>query len=362
MDKDRDREKRSVELEIPFRTFLKVFVAALVVFCAIHLWPMVILLFMAILIAVTLTPFRAWLARRMPLWAATTLVSLSLVGGVAVSFGLLIPELVAQITAVVNDWPRMRAELLHSMPSGQLVRPTLQQALSTSGNSVTANVPEHLMTVGGMAIGGVSQLVLMLTLSIYLMAEGARTYEWIVAFFTPQNRVKLQRTANEVSEVISAYVGGQLITSLLVSVFAFVVLILLKVPGALMLAVLAGVFDILPIIGFFLSTIPAFLLALTVSPTAAGGVLGAYLVYHGIENYFIVPKIYGNKLRLSTLVVLISLLAGGMVAGIPGAILILPIVASYPIVERIWLRHQLEPGVIEKHKPPEEKGTGSKTG
>ena len=105
---------------------------------------------------------------------------------------------------------------------------------------------------------------------------------------------------------------------------------MLHVPNALLLAALAGIFDVLPLVGFFLFAIPAVAMALTVSPASAGLVGLLYLAYHLVENYFIVPKVYGNRLRLSTLTVLISCLAAGMVAGVVGVIIILPIVVFLP--------------------------------
>ena len=105
----------------------------------------------------------------------------------------------------------------------------------------------------------------------------------------------------------------------------------------------------LPLIGFFLFAIPAVALALTVSPASAAWVAALYVAYHVIENYFIVPKVYGNRLRLSTLTVLVSCLAAGLVAGVVGVILVLPVVASYPIIERMWLQPYLEPSTALKH-------------
>src|SRR6266508_919225 len=99
----------------------------------------------------------------------------------------------------------------------------------------------------------------------------------------------------------------------------------------------------------FLFTIPAMAMALTVSPGTALLVGALYGVYHLIENYFIVPKVYGDRLRLSTLTVLISCLAAGMLAGVIGVIIVLPLVASYPVLERWWLRPHLEPDTVEKH-------------
>src|SRR4051812_37083000 len=78
--------------------------------------------------------------------------------------------------------------------------------------------------------------------------------------------------------------------------------------------------------------------------------LALYLAYHPIENYLIVPKVYGNRLRLSDLVVLLSVLAGSYLAGIPGAILVLPLVAAYPTLERIWLADYVGRETIAKHE------------
>lgn len=142
---------------------------------------------------------------------------------------------------------------------------------------------------------------------------------------------------------------GQVITSVLCAAYAFGVLIALHVPSAALLAVLAGIFDVLPLIGFFLFAIPAVAMAFTVSPTTAALVAGLYAAYHLIENYFIVPKVYGDRLRISNLTVLIACLAGGLVGGVVGVILVLPMVASYPILERIWLQPYLERGTVQKH-------------
>ena len=108
------------------------------------------------------------------------------------------------------------------------------------------------------------------------------------------------------------------------------------------------------------STVPAVLLALTVSPLAAGAVLVFYLLYHVLENTVIIPRVYGKRLRLSTIAVLIAIVVGGQLYGILGAILILPFVAAYPIIERIWLHEYLSDEVITDHSALEKAAeTGS---
>ena len=76
----------------------------------------------------------------------------------------------------------------------------------------------------------------------------------------------------------------------------------------------------------------------------------AYLAYHLLETYFLLPRIYGNKLKISTLSVLLALLVGGRLQGIIGAVLVLPLVAAYPIIERHWLAGFLRTRVLTDHK------------
>jgi predicted PurR-regulated permease PerM len=95
---------------------------------------------------------------------------------------------------------------------------------------------------------------------------------------------------------------------------------------------------------------PPVLLALTVSPGVALTVLLLYAVYHAVENYVIVPRVYGRRLRLSGLAVLLAVLAAGTVGGIPGAIAVLPVVVSYPIIERLWLADSLGRRVVREHE------------
>jgi hypothetical protein len=96
-------------------------------------------------------------------------------------------------------------------------------------------------------------------------------------------------------------------------------------------------------------TVPAALFALNVSPLTAVAVLGAYAFYQLVENYVIVPRVYGRSMRLTTLSVMLALLVGGLLQGLLGALLVLPLAAAYPIVERIWLGKYLGTHVVTDH-------------
>jgi predicted PurR-regulated permease PerM len=79
-------------------------------------------------------------------------------------------------------------------------------------------------------------------------------------------------------------------------------------------------------------------------------ILGIYVFYHVIESYVIVPKIYGDRLKLSTVAVVVAFAIGAELGGVIGAILALPIAAIYPSIERIWLGRYLGDDVVEDHQ------------
>jgi predicted PurR-regulated permease PerM len=104
----------------------------------------------------------------------------------------------------------------------------------------------------------------------------------------------------------------------------------------LLLAVIAALFDAVPIVGVPVATIPAVILAATVSWPTAIVVLVLYVAYQQFENYVLVPRVFGNTLQVSALSILVGVLVGGQLLGVVGIILSLPLTAAIPVLERIW--------------------------
>jgi len=350
-----------MQVDLPLATIVRVFAALLAGLAAYKLWPLLLLVFLALLLAVTIHPVVEWLeSKKVKRWASLLLVITTLLAVLCFSIALVIPELLDQMGTLSNNFPAIRDEILGRFLPNSFVRQNLSRMFENPGWPEMGTWMGRLIFMGGVALGGVSEFVILLVIACYLMIDGNKIYEWMLAFFSPLNRAKIRISAEEISHVIFGYIAGQAITSILVMIYAYIVLGMLKVPAALPLSIVAGVFDILPILGFFLSTVPACLLALSVSSRTALIVLGLYLLYHVLENYLIVPKVYGKSLRLSTLTVLLGLLAGGLLAGIPGALAALPLVASYSVIERIWLKPFLGKGVSEKHELQKDMEFGEK--
>jgi len=347
---------RSVEVRLPLATIVKVLLTALLVWAVLQLVPHFFLFLLTLLFAVTLSPAVAWLERRgLSRGAAVGVVGASLVTAILAFIFLVIPTLTEQVYALIQNLPAYRAgveaRLSHEHP---LLNGLVLQILDLPASPRVVASLKQPLAWGQVAVVGVTVTILVIVLTLYLLLDGKRAYAWLLAYVPRHHRKKIAETIPEVSDVVIAYMQGQLVTSFLYGAFALIVLTVFHVPAAIPLAFLAAICDILPILGVIISTAPAVLLALTVSPAAAVAILLLYAVYHLFENYVIVPKVYGRRLSLSTFAVLLAVVLGGSLFGILGAVLVLPLVAAYPIVERIWLHEYLSDEVLKDHSALEQ--------
>ena len=338
-----------VSINISLSNTIKLLLTLSLCFIAIQVWHFILLLVLSILIAVTLQPLLVWLTRH-GLTRRSSLAVISL-GFVLIFSGLfffLIPPLINEVGSLSSSLPALRAELIKNTPSELGLRRALEKILAAPVDGT--KMLNWILSFGQYAVEGAIDVLMLLIFSLYFLTDGPRAYRWLLPYFSAQNQHKISLTIEGILSVVSAYISGQMLTSFMASVFSFIILTHMDVPAALSLSILAGIFDILPIIGFFLFAIPACLMALTVSWATTLWVLLAYTAYHLIESYFIIPKVYGARMRLSALVILIGIIVANSIAGILGAIAILPILASYPIIERIWLVRQVGIAAVEEHK------------
>jgi predicted PurR-regulated permease PerM len=345
-----------VELHVPVATIVKVLITAILVWAALQLVPEFLLFLLTLLVAITLAPFISWMERRgLSRGLSVAIVGVLIVGLVLAFVLLVVPPLASQVTTLATHYEAYRARVEEHIPADYpFLKQVVQQTLDLPSSPEVAKSLKRPLAWGRVAVIGVTAAILMIVLVLYLLLDGKRAYAWLLAYVPRRHRKRMAETIPEVSDVVMAYVQGQLLTSVLYGLYAFAALTFFHVPAPIPLALLAAVCDVIPVLGVIVSTVPAVLLALTVSPVAAGAVLVLYVLYHLLENYVLVPRIYGRRLRLSGLAVLVTLIVGGSLYGVLGAVLVLPVVAAYPIIERIWLSDYLSDEVITDHTALEE--------
>ena len=156
--------------------------------------------------------------------------------------------------------------------------------------------------------------------------------------FQRRDRHRVSNVSALVTEKISAWLGGQMLLGLIIGTISAIGFFLMGVPYFFVLAVIAGIGEMIPMVGPLLSAIPAVLVALTVSPGLALAVAGFCLALQLVENNVLVPKVMGDTVGLSAVTVIISLAIGSQLLGFVGALLAVPTAAIIQVlVEELYL-------------------------
>ena len=326
------------------------------VYIFIVLVPILKLLLFALIVSVTIWPLVALLQRRGASKRVGVIASAILLAGLLALFVvILIPEINAQGTGLIKKLPTFKQDVLHHLPESGLLHRATSQILNDPSFSDPTPLLKQVSSWGGVALEGIASFLLSLLIAVYLLADGKRIFLWLLAFVAPSQRRNVRTAAAQMMRIIGRYMSGQFVISTLCGTYVFTLLTCFHAPAAVVLAVWAALCDVFPFVGFFAWSIPSVAAAFMVSPAAALWVGLLALVYHLVEAYFLAPKIYENQLHLSTLTILVGFMAGMAVGGVVGAIAILPLIASYSVIEKIWLKPYLERDTVEKHDELEEK-------
>jgi len=344
------------QVDVSAATFFRLLGVVVLVWIWLRLWQWILIFVVAAFLAVALDPLVARLdgrgMRRRFAGPLLVVILALLIGGFFYFSSAALKDQAGLLGDRISETRRQISEqvpdaLKRLMPSSATGSGSSQ---AQAGGQESGEATGYLLRLGRALLGALLSIAIALVLTAYLLVDGRRTYEWFVAFAPPPKRQRIHQTAAEARQAVFGYVRGNVATSVLASIVTFIVLASLKVPAALLLAVVAGILNFIPVIGIVLSLVPAVLLALTVSPAVAATVAAFYLAYNAIENYYIQPKVYGHEMQLSGLAVLAAFAAGAELGGVMGALIALPIAAMYPPIESLWLKGPLDPAAVDDHR------------
>jgi predicted PurR-regulated permease PerM len=299
-----------------------------------------LIIYMSALVAIGLAPlagaierYRVAGAKRVPRWAAILAIYMCFVGllvGVGV---MVIPPLVEQARELANALPDMlHRGQLWLIERGLMSRElSVQEAVENAPGTGSDAVGTVFGAVWGL-IGGVFGLVTILILAFYLMLDAERFTHTFVRLFPRSERSRVEDACRRVSTKVSAWLGGQLLLGAIIGGSAALGLFLMGVPYFYVLALIAAIGELIPIVGPVIAAIPAVIVAFTVSPTLALGVTIFFIVQQQIENHVLVPKVMERQVGVSAAAVIMALLIGGALLGIVGALLAVPTVAIAQVI------------------------------
>ena len=310
----------------------------------------VLLMLVAGFTAMLLNPAVAKVQQRIPrrglavmivtLWAALVFI------GLAVAFGV---PLVNGITHLADRLPGYIASAQHGTAGSATSWPGTTSRAGCSGTrpswSATPSRSASL-TVGKGAVSLMIELFTLFVLVLLLLLEGPKMWNWTLSQMTPGRRATVTRVAGDVSQKVTGYMFGDLLTSLIAGLVVFVTLLILGVPFPLLWGLWVALVDFLPMIGGALAGIPTVLFAFIAQGLTAGIVTAVvFAVYTQIENHVLNPVVMSKTARISPLLVFIAVLTGasigsligGIFGGFVAALLAIPTAGALQVlVKEVW--------------------------
>lgn len=306
---------------------------------------LIIVIFVAIIFASTVRPLLDWLrARRLPTTLAVALIYLTAAALIILLLVLAIPPTVnLYVTmlqegnlandinyALVSASVYLRRQFALYVPVLVLPDP-IRDVLANAEETVSTQAMPFASTAANVA----GQILVAVVISVYWLTSRRVIMNNMLRLLPYGHRTMLRNIWLDTEDVLGKYFSSQILLGVIVGVACYVGLLIMRVPNALALAVIAGIMEFVPFVGPTISLIPAVLMALSVSPFSAVGVAVWYTVVQQVEGSWLVPTLMGRTLRLHPLLILIAFFAGFYLNGILGALLAIPIVG----VLQVSFRH-----------------------
>ena len=302
-------------------------------------------IYIAGLLAVGLSPIVRRLERgrllhgriRLPRWLAILSLYVTFLLTVAFILALVVPPIVAQLRALIQDLPRYADRLTAFLIQRNLVDP------AWSLNSAVADLKVPTVALTGLfgaltgVFGVLGKIITVLILPFYLLLEASSLSKGFLSLFREDNRKRADRIMRAVTIKVGAWLGGQFLLAAIIGISATFGFWLIGVPYFYVLGLIAAVGEMIPVVGPILAAVPAIALAATVSPQTA---LFTALYCWGqqfVENNFLVPRIMERQVGVSPVTIMIALLVGSTLLGFLGAILAVPTAAIVQVLVQEYL-------------------------
>jgi predicted PurR-regulated permease PerM len=303
-------------------------------------------LLISLFLALALSGPVNYLSRRMKRGLAITVIYLVLLAIPMLLIALIAPPLVTEadkfaknvpeyaddITRFVNDNERLRDLNEDYDITGQLEKEAGKLPAKLGGAAGT------LRDVGFGIVNSAFALVTILVLTAFMLGSGRRWTDAAIRLRPPDQRQRLRRSLDHMGEAVGGYVAGALTIALIAGVVTYIVLWILGVPFRAPLAVIAGLFSLIPLVG---ATIAAFVIGIVTLfenfPVATIIWVGWAILYQQFENHVIQPQVQKRTVHVQPFVTIVAVLFGATLLGVMGALVAIPVAASIQILVREYV-------------------------
>lgn len=313
-----------------------------------------LIVFVSLVMAAAIDPSITRLERRgVPRAAGIAIIYVGLVAVLSLIVVLFVPLVVDQVTQFASAFPRLYQRSFDAFQD--FSDPTVLNGLEQALNSVAENISQFTTGFFSRIInlfGGLASFIGVLVLTFYLTMEEKGMKRIAIDLAPAKHRPYLTQVFHRIEDRLGAWLRGQLLLGLIIAVLTYIGLSLLGVKYALVLSLIAGVTELVPIVGPLIGAIPAIIVALSQNPILGVWVLAMYIVIQQLENNLIVPKVMSKITGLNPVIVIVSILVGAKLAGITGIILAVPtIVIITTFLEDFLEERQMKDMKLEEPAP-----------
>ncbi|MGO9925829.1 MAG: AI-2E family transporter [Mycobacterium sp.] len=304
-----------------------------------------VLIGVAFFLALGLEPAASWFVnRKLPRWAATTLVFAIFLATVGAFVAAAVPPLAQQASELIKQAPHYLQQAQdHSSAIGRLnERFHVQQRITDTINGSGGSVVNDVVSAGSAVFGAVADSLVVIVLTVYFLADMPRIRSNLYRLVPHTRRPRAILIGDEVFAKVGAYVLGNVLISVIAGAATFVWLMAFDVPYPLLLGIFVALLDLVPVVGSTIAGVVVAAVALTVSLPVCIATTVFFVVFRLLEDYLLVPRIIGRAVKVPALITVVAVLIGGALLGIVGALVAIPIAAALLLLTQEVLYPRLD--------------------
>lgn len=336
--------RRVVEHGISTKAIFKVAIIGIGLLLVYLLSNVIIALFFSIVIASAVDPIvDRWQRRKIPRWFSVLVLFVIILALIGLVIFLLIPPVRNQIDQLTTNIPAVLDQFqnVKELAVRYNLVDSSQSLLQTVGDWL-GNVSEGAWSGVVGAVSGIVTLITVVVLSAYLVAQEQGVKRFVKAISPKKYRPYIVYLVDRIQSKMGQWLRGQLLLMLIVGVLTYIGLVLMGVDYALLLALLAGLLEIIPIIGIPIAVVPAIFISFGQSPILTVFVIILYIVIQQVENHLLVPKIMHKAVGLNPVFVILSLLIGYELAGIAGVLIAVPAATALAVFLKDFYDYKID--------------------
>jgi predicted PurR-regulated permease PerM len=302
----------------------------------------VVVVLLAVVLAYALEPALRWAQRILPRGLAAVLIYALALGLLAVGILIIGPPALQQAESLAQRLPGYLDQLNGYQPLGGV-------DLAGSLRGLAESTLTSAVALATAVAGGVVDAALVLVLGFWFMVDGGRMAGIAMRLVPEPQRDKARFVSDTVSQVLGAYIRGQLLMAAIIGASAGIGSWLLGVRYPVLIGILAFLFELIPMVGPILASLPAVVISLTQPFPLVVYVIAFFIVMQLVENNVLAPRITGGAVGLHPVAALLAIVIGADLGGVVGALFAVPFagVASV-LIAAAWKGWHGEPVVVER--------------